>query len=188
MLSAATRFGIYSIDVYSKNDGINPDFVFYIEEFFNNRNTILSSFFCFFAVSVALIPTVVGTIYFVNVYGYFPLYTTKLDANGENYDMRHIFEDSKGLAKNRLFQLIITNSLVVLAFGCLYYIIPNNLSYKDIDVTRFLRYIFIDSVSVYYLYTGINLQKDKSIQIALEEKKLEEEKHERRQFKMDGQH
>jgi hypothetical protein len=63
---------------------------------------------------------------------------------------------------------------------------PTIPDFKDISISNYIKQIILDSIFIYYLYTGISLQGIKAMNIIKEEKKLEEERHERRITGMDA--
>jgi hypothetical protein len=101
----------------------------------------------------------VGNIYFINVYGYFPLFATKLQPNGENYTAPKMFEESKKLVGKRTVSVIFFNSLAVIFFLFLYVLTPPLPKFRDIDVTKLLKYIFLSDIAIFYMHTGCSLQR-----------------------------
>jgi hypothetical protein len=153
------KIGVYTISINADNNSIRGDFVYYISEFCSNAFSIFSSSLGFFLRVVLLLFTIIGNIYFINVCGYFFIFTIKFDPNGNLYVPRIAFEESFKLARGFVLLLMFTNTIIAMILYLLYFFTPILPKYKDINITLLIKTIFFDSIFVYYIYTAYSLQK-----------------------------
>jgi hypothetical protein len=173
----------YALCIGSANQGNKIDFTFYISEIATFRHSIFSSFLSFFIIALLFSLTIVGNIYFINVCGYFPLYATKLQPNGENYTAPKMFDEAKKLVEKHTVSVLFFNSLAVLFFLFLYMLVPSLPKFKDIDITKLLKYVFLSDIAIFYMYTGCSLQNLVKKDLEREEQKKIEIEAEFRQGK-----
>jgi hypothetical protein len=174
------KVGIYTILVNADNNKIKGDFIYCLSEFCSNTFSIFSSFLGFVLRVGLLAFTIVGNIYFINVCGYFSIFTIKFDSSGNPYIPRRTYEESSKLAKGFILLLMVVNTFVVAILYFLYFFTPILPRYKDINITAFIKTIFFDSIFVYYIHTGYSLQKYKNKLQAEDDEKIMKEKHIRR--------
>jgi hypothetical protein len=176
----SVKFGFYAIAFLSEQDGIKTDFVFYVNEFFSNTFNIIGAFVRFFFLFGFLMITVVGGIYYLNTRGYFGIFVTRLDGDGNLNTSIKMHENSSELASKHAFKLIFFNSIILIIFAFLYYFMPILPEIREISITNYLKQVILDNVFVYSLYIGTGLQSIKNKEKQKEEMTLQSKKHERR--------